>query len=251
MTLGPTLIKKCSACGQMIEEWTIMSGNDVGAVYWTDGECFAMMLPDLPELVKCPRCGELLWIYELELLGEKEGHSAFRVRELLLAKQEPAGGKAGDLAGEDRGKMGNRRKDFSGSLPYNDPAAADYFAMLKKGVSGSAKVLYLRLKGWRAGNDERRESAECPGMFKTPGGGANPPLSNDEIENMRVLADLLKEKKHDERLLKAEIMRELGLFDQALALLARPFKPELKSIAAFIWELAEKKDPWVRELSSG
>lgn len=220
MTLGPTLIKKCSACGQLIEEWTIMSGNDIGAVYWTDGECFAMMLPDLPKLVKCPRCKELLWISELELRGEKDGHSGFKVRE-----------------------MGNRREDFSGSLPYDDPVAGDYFAILKRGVSDLAKVLYLRLKGWRAGNDVRRESAECPGMFKTPEGGANPPLSNDEIENMWALADLLKEKKHSDRLLKAEIMRELGHFDQALALLAKPFKPGLRSAAAFIREFVEKKDP--------
>ena len=66
---------------------------------------------------------------------------------------------------------------------------------------------------------------------------------------MHALADLLQEKKHDERLLKAEIMRELGLFDQALALLARPFRPGLRSAADFIIELAKKKDPWVRELS--
>jgi hypothetical protein len=226
MTLGPTLIKKCSVCWQLIEEWTIMSGNDIGAVYWTDGECFAMMLPDLPKLVKCPRCKELLWISELELLGEKDGHSVFKARE-----------------------MSNRKEDFSGSLSYDDPEAEDYFAMLKKGMSGRAKVFYLRLKGWRAGNDARRESAECPGMFKTPEGGVCPPLSNDEIENIHALADMLKGKKHGDRLLKAEIMRELGLFDQALVLLANPFKPELRSIAVFIRELAEKKDPWVRELS--
>jgi len=226
MTLGSTLIKKCSACGQLIEEWTIMSGNDIGAVYWTDGECFAMMLPDLPKLVKCPRCKELLWRSELELLGEKEDHPVFRTQE-----------------------VSSRKEDFFGSLPYNILEAEDYFSMLKMGVSGSAKVLYLRLKGWRAGNDARRESAECPGMFKTPGGGSNPPLSNDEIENMRALADLLKDKKQGDRLLKAEIMRELGLFAQAMALLGRPFKPGLRSAAAFIMELAEKKDPWVRELS--
>jgi hypothetical protein len=56
-------------------------------------------------------------------------------------------------------------------------------------------------------------------MFKRSGGKAKPPLTGDEIENM-----------------------------QALALLAKPFKPELRSIAAYIRELAEKKDPWVRKL---
>ena len=170
MILGPTLIKKCSTCGQLIEEWTIMSGNEIGAVYWTDGEYFAMMLPDLPKLVKCPRCKELFWISELELLGEKDRHSGFRVREQLIAKLEPFGKKTGYPAGTDHEKMGNKKEYFAGMLPYDTPGAEDYFAILNRGVSGRAKVFYLRMKGWRAGNDARRESVECPGMFKTPGG---------------------------------------------------------------------------------
>jgi len=226
MILGPTLIRQCSACSQLIEEWTFLSSNNIGIISWTDGEYFAMMLPNPPALVKCPHCNELLWIAELELLGDKGDNHSF----------------------EDRKMTGNRKKEFVGSLPYNTPGAEDYFAMLKKGVSGRAKVFYLRLRSWRAGNDVRRESAECPGMFKKPEGGTNPPLSNDEIENMLALADLLSEKKHSERLLKAEIMRELSRFDQALVLLSKPYKPELRRIAIFIRKLTENKDPLVKEL---
>jgi hypothetical protein len=49
-------------------------------------------------------------------------------------------------------------------------------------------------------------------------------------------------------LMKAEILRELGRFDQALALLSKPFKPRLRRFAIFVRDLTEKKDPWVREL---
>ena len=60
MMPGPILIKKCSACGGLIEEEILMSGNTCGAVYWTDGEHYAPMLPDTPELVKCPHCKETI-----------------------------------------------------------------------------------------------------------------------------------------------------------------------------------------------
>ena len=77
MMPGPTLIKKCSACQQLIEEETLLSGNTCGAVFWTDGACDAPMLPDRPELVKCPFCKALVWLEELEQVGDK-GMQPFR-----------------------------------------------------------------------------------------------------------------------------------------------------------------------------
>ena len=66
MIPGPTTIKKCSECSGLIKENSILSGNTVGAKYWTDGKGYAPMLPDWFWLVKCPHCHNLLWINELK-----------------------------------------------------------------------------------------------------------------------------------------------------------------------------------------
>jgi hypothetical protein len=57
MQFGTTIIKKCLECSGLIKEYTIMSGNTFGAIFWTDGKRDAPMLPDLPWLVKCPHFG--------------------------------------------------------------------------------------------------------------------------------------------------------------------------------------------------
>jgi hypothetical protein len=242
MTLGPTLVKNCPGCGQLIEEVTVMSTNNSGAVYWTDGEYFALMDPPLPELVKCPCCAGMVWLQELEVLGMKGNRlwagALDQLRKQRLAEDE----------GCDTGEKGRKIEDFVGSLPFNNLEVGDYFAMLKKGNFDLEKTLFLRLKAWRAGNDIRRTSSEYPKLFEMAEDIKKPPLSDKEVENMKALTAMLGEKKHQERLLKAEIMRELGCFKQAMVLLDCSFKLELKNFANFIRKLAEKKDSWVREL---
>jgi hypothetical protein len=242
MTLGPTIVKKCPGCGQLIEEITVTSTNNIGAVYWTGGEYFAPMDPPLPELVKCPCCAGMVWLQELEVLGMKGNRlwagALDHLRKQRLAEDE----------GCDTGDKGRKIEDFVGSLPFNNLEVGDYFAMLKKKGLDRQKTLFLRLHSWRAGNDSRRTSSEFPKLFEMGDDREMPPLSDKEVENMETLAVMLGEKKHQERLMKAEILRELGRFDQALALLSKPFKPRLRRFAIFVRDLTEKKDPWVREL---
>ena len=71
MLPGPTIIRRCSQCDQLIEESTIMSGNTFGATYWTDGKREAPMLPNTLWLVQCPHCQALAWLDEQEQVGEK------------------------------------------------------------------------------------------------------------------------------------------------------------------------------------
>ena len=52
MRPGPTIIKKCSVCSELIQQHTIRSGNTFyGAIFWTDGKREAPMFPDQPRLV--------------------------------------------------------------------------------------------------------------------------------------------------------------------------------------------------------
>ena len=225
MLPGLTLIKKCSKCQRLIEEETIMSGNTCGAVFWTDGEYYADMLPDEPELVKCPFCKALVWLKELEEVGDK-GINRFAG---FVPIQPP-----------------DATLDIT--RPYKMPNRNDYFRLLKVKIDNTEREIYLRLRAWRAGNDRRRRSERGPLKFKKKIGKPLEPLSYPEIKNMKELVCMLDGQNDEERLLKAELLRELGFFNRSLYLLAKPLEEEYKVSAAFIRELAEKQDPWVREL---
>jgi hypothetical protein len=225
MMPGPTLIKKCSACRKLIEEETIMSGNTCGAVFWTDGACHADMLPDQPELVKCPFCKALVWLEELQVVGDK-GTNRF---EGFVPVKDPSA--ALDI-----------------TRPFKLPNKNDYFRLLKVKIDSDEREAYLRLRAWRAGNDKRRRSEHGPLKFKKKIGKPLEPLSYAEIKNMKELICILDAQDDGERLLKAELFRELGFFAQCLNFLAKPLGDEYRPAAALIGELAARQDPWVREI---
>ena len=208
MTPGPTIIRKCSICGELIAEYTINSGNTFGARFWTDGKTDAPMLPDAPWLVKCKHCEELLWIDEQEQIG----------------KIEPWG-----ILEEDDSK-------FKDALPPVTPSLQDYFTGLSTGVFERRKERYLRLRIWWAGNDMRRDMDQSKSM------------SDKEISNLRAFMPLLDETNENDRIMKAEAMRELGMFEEANALLTKPFSKELAQAAAIISDLTGQKVSAVREM---
>jgi hypothetical protein len=220
------LIKKCSACQQLIEQETLISGNTFGAVFWTDGARHADMLPDQPELVKCPFCKALLWLEELAEVGDK-GLNHYQG---FVPIKNP------DIA-------------LNITRPYKMPNMNDYFRLLKAKTDSDEKEAYLRLRAWRAGNDKRRRSEHGPARFKKNMGKPLEPLAYPEIRNMKELICILDGQNDEDRLLKAELFRELGFFSQCLNFLATPLEEDYKVAAGFIRELALKKDPWVREMT--
>lgn len=83
------------------------------------------------------------------------------------------------------------------------PSFDDYFSFLEMGCLEPTKELYLRIRAWWAGNDSRRR------------GDADKPLSEREIINLTMLAEILDVADDDCRIMKAEIFRELGRFKDA------------------------------------
>ena len=74
----------------------------------------------------------------------------------------------------------------------------------------------VRIRAWWSGNDERRKCQLSD-------------FTESETRNLNALAALLDESDDSERLMKAEIMREQGKFDLALAILEHPFSGHLQS----------------------
>ena len=177
------------------------------------------MLPDQPWLVACPHCSILVWITELEELGQLD--PGFRP---FLDGPSACNSHAGGSA---------LLKD---ARPFRLPTMKDFFDVLGSGLTDPKKIRYARNRAWWAANDQRRRQTKSA------------PMSLQEIENLEGLAAILDDTESSEKIMKAEIMRELGRFDEALELLAGNTDPESAQAVAAIGRLAEAGDRMVREL---
>jgi len=115
------------------------------------------------------------------------------------------------------------------------PSCLDYAYFNMAAVSDPQKERYVRLQTWWAFNDCRRESQELP-------------LSSIEIENLHAFINLLDENEENDRLMKAEVLRELGEFTVAEKLLAMPIGDELKEATELIRDLNKNKITKVTEM---
>lgn len=203
---GPDIIRECPKCKIKLEQHTTMSGNTFGATFWTDGKMLARGLPDRPWLIKCPKCKSLLWIDELEKLGEQ----------------------------------GSWEKDKKWTDTVNPelPLEEEYLGILNENKLSDKKKLYAHRRAWWLANDAYRS-----GKVK------NATFSESQKTNLKKLANLLNEENPDQRIMKAEVFRELGQFDDCIKLLSLSFENKRHAkIADFIRILAEQKVSIVREI---
>jgi len=209
MTPGPTLIMKAPGCRNPVKFSTIGSGNTFGAIFWTDGKREAPRLPDQPWLRKSPSEGVLFWTDECEQIG----HIDYWISE---ADEKP------------------EWKDLDYAV---DPSGDDYAAALQSGLaSTSEKERYVRIRLWWCGNDRIRQ-------------GQATELSNAHRENLERLRSILSEEDDDQRLMKAEVSRELSRFDDALRILAGAFPEDYLDAVQRIRDLASRSDCKVARLS--
>jgi hypothetical protein len=119
---------------------------------------------------------------------------------------------------------------------------AELLAALAAGVTlGGEEERELRLRAWWAGNDPYRE----PGATWKPFAEREPAAR----DNLRALLELLDPERPLEHWMKAEALRELERFDEALALLVwEPPQPELHEVAEHLRTLARQRVPEVRVL---
>jgi hypothetical protein len=206
MIIGPFLIKECPHCLKPFKQWTIKTGNTFGATYWTDGRMMAPFYPDFPKLIECPNCNNLLWIDEAKKIGEEW--------------------------------LPSHGSEWSGVQPYLNPSESDYLAFLEAGNAlDDKKVRYIRMRAWWAANDPMRRPPTRHKRKRLVLG-----QSLKAQDNMRLLFELLDQADERQRLLKAELARELGLFDMAEQLLSYEYSEQLRSKVVFLKDLANQRN---------
>ena len=213
------------------------SGNSFGSRLWTDGYLFAPMLQPYARAILCPHCDEAF----------------FREDAREVDRYSPDG---------EAGQWDRFIVKHDGPPLVSDGGLPAYRALLDK-TRDRERLRYLRTRIWHVQNDRIREEHEKAleelhdrsGSLlsrlrpaREPEGSREEPTVLDEgyAENLRALVDLLGDAP-EESLMKAEIHRELGMFDRAVEI-ARTVSGELEWVARQIIALAEAGDARVAVL---
>lgn len=126
LTPGPLVLLECPGCKQGLREFSIRSGNTIGAKWWTDGKMDAPMMPLRHALGKCPHCRELFWIADAKKLTE----------------------------------LGNSEDKWAKAERLLDPVEEDYLAAaMAKGVPREREI-QARKRAWWLANDTVRGRPE-------------------------------------------------------------------------------------------
>lgn len=159
-----------------------MSGNNIGAKLYSDGKTIAPMLPEFPDLTKCKRCDNIFWLSKLEKIGTYEWWD----------HETPMWLKAD-------------RAEFLG--------IDDYFKAIDIGVAeNELEEFFIRQGIWHAYNDRIRNGEN---LFVDV---------NDEIkwnENCHKLISFLDLSDLNQRIMIAELKRNLGDFDSCLDIIKK------------------------------
>jgi len=218
---GPDQVIACPSCGALALVFTLTSGNTCGARFWTDGKMLASMLPAPPSVTKCRHCLGYFWVADAKIVGE-------------IAPWEHDS----DTIPE----------EWRRAEPVADLAEAECLEAITLSVARNKdEEMHLKVSAWHAGNDAYREGVDANRDALRLSWEHSP----EATDNLERLADLLTESDPDQRLMKAEILRELSRFPEALKLLRSRFPRDYTFLARFIRDLTKKGDPVVREIPSG
>jgi len=192
MIPGPDLIFKCPKCGQRISRGSLTSGNTIGAVCFSDASMKAPMCPRFPAIAKCAGCGGYVW------LGEENA--------------------AGSIPRWPRNGS-DRPSDGEGAIPAEFLTAEEYIDALN-GCKDKGDIRFLRIMAWQAFNARYLyDKDDSVYHDKAYIDNCNALLSLLKKRKNVLLALLKRDKDENDKLLSAELHRNLGEFDECLKII--------------------------------
>ncbi len=187
MLPGPTIIIKCPHCGQHAKRETLLSSNTFGASLWSDCKQIAPMHPEFPKIVLCSQCNQFYWVEDA-----KEVDSIwYKYRTEFVEKE----------------------KKWAAISFIDFPTYQEYQKSLDSdAIRNRTEEIYVRVQLWWLFNDHFRGNNSLINLFPNR-------YSNFNKVNIEKLFHLLDKKSTTELLMKAEILRNQGRFDDSRILL--------------------------------
>lgn len=190
MLPGPDYIYACPGCGHKIICRSIMSGNTFGGHFWSDGRGIFPMLPDIPEMVECPKCKTIFWFKDFD-----------------------------DPDTEDFGYSDDIGDNSSVA---RTPSQKTYEKALKNRLYKTDEdEIYLRQRLWWAYNDKVRYSE---------GKNISSLNISRYRKNLLGLLSLLDITNDQHQIMAAEINRNLGWFPEAIEILSNITDPDMSDM---------------------
>lgn len=217
MIPGPPIAVDCPKCGKEKDLMSLVSGNTFGARQWSDTYQDAPMLPRLSPVQKCPACGHYF------MLSGDALHRAKGEREYC---------------------------SDTGRLSYAEMKEA--LLQMEKDSLTKEDELSLRLEFLHRFNDAFRENFNA---YEEGDTDENKMVRNEsdwELHraNLESLVALLDDNDAEQRILLAEMYRELGKFDECLSELNHYslFSDDWEAVIIQIIKKAAAEDDKVFEL---
>nr|MBL8410216.1 hypothetical protein [Dechloromonas sp.] len=204
-------ILACPRCNYPMRRTRYASIHFYAATYWSDGYTSTISVAGNPDLGVCCSCESIFWVEDAEELGimhrEPESTQWPWWKRGLARFDEKA---TATLAKEKAWRAIPDQWHFAGQI--EPPRARELLWALAQGVGDTpARERRLRQKIWWVGNHPDR------------GGYAirDPMTPAQAHENRLALLELVRQdgETHKRHLTEAELLRQLGYFDEALAVL--------------------------------
>jgi len=210
MLPGPNYIYKCPNCDNILRKGSLMSGNTFGEKIFSDGKRIAPMLPEFPNLTKCKKCNTIFWLSKLKEIGTFEW---------------------GD----------NINSEWQNADEAEFLEIDDYYKVISSGIAENLQEeLLIRQLIWWAYNDKIREGQE---IFND---------ESDEVswtKNIKKLKTLLDQSDISQKIMIAEINRNLGDFENCISIIQSIDNDEINWLKEKFINECKRENKWVIELS--
>ena len=204
---------------------------------WTDGAMAIWDFSERRKVTKCSGCNQYFWISDARNVS-KDFKSQWDKERLTKYPSGSGAQRFADMAPE-------WPKEWKSAEEIITLSEEEYLDAINScAFSDTQQELILRIEAWQAGNDRLRLPRESP-VYKPH---STPVHSAEAKANLERLAEMLDINDANEKILKAEVKRELGLFDKAVELLNVTFPIQYQTIVDFIRFIAEHHDCVVREI---
>jgi hypothetical protein len=220
MLQGPDQIIACPSCGGLERFFTLDGWIRYHVYLWTDGFRVSEEPPDNPHVVKCRHCSHVYWLKDAEVIGE----------------------------------ISNRRAEsfppeWQSAKPVVEASETDYYAALASGFARNPEEERgARVLAWWKSNEPLRGEAVAQVYAAWARVGPWNPDPRARQANMELLLNLLDLSDAGDRLIKAELLRELGRFDEALAALREVDSDHFSWVVDQIRPLCEQEDTLVKPI---
>lgn len=222
MMFADPLRLACPRCDATVYQRQLWSGNSLGARYYSDRKREAPMLPTFPSFSKCPKCGELFWVRDLKPTKDADA-----------PKYGPSESYLDMLDLEDTVRFLEEKNDTGDSE-----------------LKVRTQLLQLYNDRVRYRVDQRTRAENEAALWKSDAD------KERWQKNLERIGELTKEIAPDDATFQAEIARELGRFDEAVAILDKAGKtgdPEGDYESRLVAKMREKcaaSDPFVFQNST-